>query len=377
MAEVSRHRSFAAGCATQRILTTEFLAARDFAGRQVCGSRKDVPPPVETHPVPEDPIRVLFIAGLGRSGSTLLDRILGQVPGCCNIGEASQTWRNITRSVRCGCGERPQQCPFWTAVIERAFGSWDRFDAPGIFAMQRAVDRTRFLPLLMGPYQPAPFAARLAGYSEQLASFYRAVAAVSGASVIVDSGKHTSTAYLLRHVPGVDLRVVHLVRDPRGVAYSWSKDVRKSPYGDAGQMDRLRPGATARGWLVHNLLLSGLPLAGIPSLLLRYEDFVAAPLQGLRDLASFVGLPAESAKVPLVNDSAVDFAEPDHTLAGNPLRFHFGKVPIRADEAWRNELRPRDRRLVEILTAPLLLAYGYTHSRPWGDERVHRTQRIG
>jgi Sulfotransferase family len=321
---------------------------------------------VEPQPAtpPAQPVRVLFIAGLGRSGSTLLDRILGQVPGCCNIGEASQTWRNMLRGVRCGCGERPQQCPFWTAVVASAFGGWAEFDAGRVLAMQLAVDRTRFLPLLMGPCRPASFTSRLAAYAEQLGAFYRAVAQVSGARVIVDSGKHTSTAYLLRHLPGVDLRVVHLVRDPRGVAYSWSKVLDKSPYADGGEMDRLPPGATARSWLFHNLLLSGLTVAGVPSRMLRYEDFVAAPAERLREIAEFVGLSAQAAAVPFLADTAVEFGKPDHTLAGNPLRFRDGRVAIRADEAWRDLLPARDRRLVEVVTAPLLLAYDYCLPAP-------------
>lgn len=315
---------------------------------------------MQASPTPAtDPVRVLFIAGLGRSGSTLLDRVLGQVPGCVNIGEASQTWQNMLRGIRCGCGERPQQCPFWTAVVDHAFGGWAGFDPGQLLAMQRAVDRTRFVPLLAGPRRTRTFTAHLTDYAEKLSAFYAAVAAVAGASVVVDSGKHTSTAYLLRHVAGVDLRVVHLVRDPRGVAYSWSKVMRKSPHGDAGDMDRLSPVATARGWLLHNTLLAALPVAGVSAMLLRYEDFVAAPPRYLGRMLDFVGLPVPPDGAPFVDGTAVEFAEPDHTLAGNPLRFRYGRVPIAPDEAWRDRLPVHDRRLIELVTSPLLLAYGY------------------
>ena len=36
---------------------------------------------------PTQPVRVLFIAGLGRSGSTLIDRALGSARGCASLGE--------------------------------------------------------------------------------------------------------------------------------------------------------------------------------------------------------------------------------------------------------------------------------------------------
>ena len=33
------------------------------------------------------PLRVLYLGGMGRSGSTLLERMLGEVPGACSLGD--------------------------------------------------------------------------------------------------------------------------------------------------------------------------------------------------------------------------------------------------------------------------------------------------
>src|SRR3712207_8630396 len=53
--------------------------------------------------------------------------------------------------------------------------------------------------------------------------------AVSGKPVIVDSSKSPARALALGMVPGIDLYVVHLVRDGRGVATSLRKTLdRKS-----------------------------------------------------------------------------------------------------------------------------------------------------
>lgn len=303
--------------------------------------------------------RVLFIAGLGRSGSTLLDRMLGQVPGCCNIGEASQVWKNLLAGTRCGCGRRPRECPFWTAVVQAGWGGWDGLDIAAARRLQRTVDRTRYLPFLVAGWAPPRFRARRAAYAGLLGVLYRAVAVVSGARVVVDSGKHTSTAYLLTHVRSVDLRVVHLVRDSRGVAYSWTKVVAKSHHEDAATMDQLRPAQVARGWMVHNVLLHALALRRVPRLFLRYEDLVAGPRERLRDVVCFAGLPAAAADAPFVDDRHVDLRAEDHTLAGNPLRFRRDTVTISADEAWRRELPGPAQRRVTAVTAPLLLAYRY------------------
>ena len=50
---------------------------------------------------------------------------------------------------------------------------------------------------------------------------------------------------------------------------------------------------------------------------------------------------------------------PPHALAGNPMRFRSGRVPLQVDEEWRGQLRRRHRLLTSVSTWPLLLAYGY------------------
>ena len=63
---------------------------------------------------------VLFIAGTGRSGSTLLERALGVMPGYVNVGELVDLFRRVAaEDERCGCGERFSTCPFWREVGER------------------------------------------------------------------------------------------------------------------------------------------------------------------------------------------------------------------------------------------------------------------
>jgi len=71
--------------------------------------------PEDTPPKPPDAaIRVLYIGGWGRSGSTLLDLILGQAPGLFSAGEVREIWQSgLAENRLCGC-ERPfRDCSFW------------------------------------------------------------------------------------------------------------------------------------------------------------------------------------------------------------------------------------------------------------------------
>ena len=60
-------------------------------------------------------------------------------------------------------------------------------------------------------------------YGRQTLAIYSAIQRVSGRSVIVDSSKSPVRAVALSRVLGPDLRLLHLVRDPRGVAWSLLK----------------------------------------------------------------------------------------------------------------------------------------------------------
>ena len=72
------------------------------------------------------PTRVLFISGWGRSGSTLLDRMLSSSLGFFASGELREVWwRGVQENRQCGCGVGFNECPFWRAVGIEAFGGWD------------------------------------------------------------------------------------------------------------------------------------------------------------------------------------------------------------------------------------------------------------
>lgn len=304
--------------------------------------------------------RVLFLGGLGRSGTTILERVLGELPGVCSVGEIVHLWRRgVLDDETCGCGQAFSRCPFWTEVGRQAFGGWDRGRADRMIQLQTRVDRTRYVPRLIRPRLLGARRAELEEYVGTFRQLYRAIAAVSGRSVVIDSSKHSSLAFCLRSASDLELRIVHVVRDSRGVAYSWTKEVRRpeSATGE-GLMTRYSPTRSSLLWFGHNLCFSLLGRLGTPTRLLRYEDFVADPVDTLRQLARFAGVPADRDALPFVDEDTVVLAS-SHTVAGNPMRFRTGKLTLRRDDEWRRKMPSAQRRLVAALTLPLLAHYGY------------------
>jgi hypothetical protein len=301
-------------------------------------------------------VRVLFIGGLGRSGTTLLERVLGELPGVTPLGEIIHMWRrDVQDDERCACGQPFSACPFWTEVGQRAYGGWGNLDTARVLALQQAVDRTRFIPKLAARKLDPQVAADVAEYVGHYERVYTAAAEVAGAQVVIDSSKNASLAYCLRWSTGIDLKVLHVVRDARGVAYSWTKQVARPETDGHDEMTRYSPSRSAVLWNAHNTAFALLGRRGVDVRRLRYEELIADPVATTAGLAQWLGVPAE-----------LDFLAPGqvtlgscHSAAGNPMRFTTGVLQLRRDDAWRTKLPGGQRRLVGAMTAPWLGRYGY------------------
>jgi hypothetical protein len=303
---------------------------------------------------------VAFIGGFGRSGSTLLELILAQLPQVCALGEVVHLWeRGVRRDERCGCGEPFSQCPFWTEIGQRAFGGWRNVDVDAVLSLAATVDRMRFIPLSVLARAGSRRYAMLQEYADYFARVYAAAADLSGAAVVVDSSKHASTAYVLRREAAVQLRVVHIVRDSRGVAYSWTKLMRRPEADDSSDhalMKRFPPWRAALLWNAHNAAFTALRWTGVPVLRVYYERLLARPQDMVTELAEYLGLDVPGTS--FISEASVTVGT-THQIAGNPMRFQGRQVTLRRDDAWRERLDPRSRRLVTSLTAPLMVRYGY------------------
>jgi hypothetical protein len=301
-------------------------------------------------------VKVLFIAGAGRSGSTLLDTILGQIDGFVSVGELRYVWeRGLLQDRLCGCTEPFSSCDFWTPVVAEAFGSPPRVDPARMIQLQGRGTRIRHLPRILAGADSRILEA-MGPYLEAMEDLYEAIRDHSSAHVVVDSSKLPTYGHAIGHLTGVDLHVVHLVRDPRATAYSWLRR-RTLPDRPGSTMQRHRPAKSAALWSVWNWVSERL-WAKRPHryLRLRYEDLVREPEVAVRRILSFVA--EEPAELPFPSNHAVDLAA-THTVAGNPSRFRTGVVEIRPDDEWLARLEPRARAVVEAISLPLLRRYGY------------------
>jgi len=298
-------------------------------------------------------VRVVYIAGYGRSGTTLAGHLLGSLPGTADTGELVHLWRRgILGDEHCGCGATFSGCPFWHQIGAITTG-WSEFEARRAAYLRRRTDRTRLVPLIASRLRPRGFAELLDEYQGYFLRVYDTVAQVSGAPVVIDSSKHASLAHVLARCPGIDLRIIHLVRDPRAVAYSWTKPIPRPDAGPDVTMRTYQPAVSAQRWLTQNALISLLP-----SLLVRYEDLADRPARTLAAMASYAGL---DGPLPLREDGGQVWADlaRTHSVSGHPSRLKYGPVAIRRDDSWRTGLSLAARTAVAAVAGPLMPAYGY------------------
>ena len=290
-----------------------------------------------------DPVRVLYLAGSGRSGSTLVTTALGQMEGFFAAGELRYLWqRGLVEDRPCGCGTTVRDCPIWTPILAGLPPHDPAGIARGLRERLRMRNRLRV--------EPHPD-------DEVIAALYRGIAEHTGGAVVVDSSKLPPYAVLLRSLPGIDLRVLHVVRDPRAAAFSWRR--RRSLDGDERLMTRHPVWKAALLWSVWNAAVlrrfgNGLYLR------VRYEDLVRDPVAWVRRIAAFAG--CAPGELPFTDDGLLKLGI-THSVAGNPVRHRTGAVPIAADDEWRSGMSGRAHAVVTALTAPLLPRLGYPFSR--------------
>jgi hypothetical protein len=301
---------------------------------------------------------VLYIGGTGRSGSTVLAGAVGRYQSLVPVGELRYIWdRGLQQNQLCGCRQPFRQCPFWAEVITDAFGGFAAVDRLDVVGWLADLDRIRFIPRLAAPpwTRRGRFRGTLEAYGDAVSRVYGSIATVAEARVVIDSTKDPSYAYLLAAVGAIDLSVAHLIRDSRAVAHSWTRArVRPEIHWKVEYMKRRSPLRSALFWDGNHILFEMLGRRDIRYLRLRYEDFVRRPDASAAQVAALADDSGPGQDLVIRTDGAWP-----HSISGNPVRFQEGPLEIRLDDEWETNLGRRDRRVVTLVTAPLLQRYDY------------------
>jgi hypothetical protein len=305
-------------------------------------------------------VKVLYIGGAGRSGSTVLDALLGSADGWLSCGELTFMWQyGLLRGGRCSCGAPLAECVVWAKVFEVA-GHEQPLDPARMVALRKRF-RSTHLPLMASERITRRRLDALEEFPDVVERVYRAAAELTGARVLVDSSKEPHYSAILRERTKLDVYFLHLVRDPRAVAHSWQR--RRGERGDGSEMERRGVLKTSLYYVVSNsaaeLLWRGRPDR---YRLVRYEDLLDDPVRVVGEIAELIDEPIELGQALAAR--SFDLGE-THITWGNPNRFARGRVQLRSDDAWRDEQSAWRAAALAALNLPLAGRYGY----PWRSGR--------
>ena len=308
-------------------------------------------------------VKVVLIAGSGRSGSTLLDRVLGHFLHACSTGELRHIWeRGCLENQLCGCGQKFSDCSFWQPILADLKKKTQIENIDEVVKLKQSVDRMKEIPNLLFPAmrnRQKKWAYKT--YSQVLLHLFEAISRESGCDLVVDSSKDPSYVYLLNAMARdelIDLYIIHMVRDSRAVAYSWLRNKKRPEiHWKEEEMPIYSVFKSAWEWIMFNFIISLVKFStGARYFFLRYEDFTSILGQELQKIILFLGL--EPAHIPSFQTHSVELSSA-HTISGNPMRFERGTIRIKPDTEWVEKLSPSNKTLVTCLTFPLLIQYRY------------------
>jgi hypothetical protein len=244
-------------------------------------------------------MKVIYVCGYGRSGSTLLGRLLAMRTGAVAVGEVTHlASANFLRRARCACGEAYPRCGFWCEVDRRLTA----LDTDQRELSQRRRRLLEGLPGLMVPQRLLRRLLRRCAFSEH----YPTVPFAEGVSVlatvadtaIVDISKTTSPTAnrpRLLHAAGLDVELWLPWRPAREVI-------------TAHRAARRRRQHSASWWRSAATVSINRPLAFLSAHWCAWTTRSRLPMLALADVV------AQAAQ------QTVESSSLDHAIAGNRSR---------------------------------------------------------
>ncbi len=284
-----------------------------------------------------------------RSGSTLLGILLGMQPKITYLGEGRNFHEYFIKKKSCSCGCTLYQCPFWSSVIKK-------FDVD-VMKLQTKTENNlshKFVKyisifnLLLKVIKKAGIFSNLTikefEVIENISKIYDLVSIQSASTVICDSSHRNTQAKLSWLYFRKKFKLIHLVRDGRGVTNSVMK------------RNVIPMKKAAKAWRRNNFF-SLITQLGIPKkniLRIRYEDLCNDPHYMIKKACNFAGVKYIKNDF-LSNQGNLHFIGGSSTIRQNLS----GYLQIKVDEKWKSELSIEDKSNFNMIAGRINRLYGY------------------
>ena len=291
----------------------------------------------------KDKIKLIYLMGAGRSGTTALAIILGSHKDILCLGELHQFHEHILNGKSCTCSKVLSECEVWSPVIKQL--NYPQNLISEIDKENNKVQKHKnILPLIL---DVANKSLTNKFIDNQLELFNAIKKANPIKGYYLDSAKYIARALALRKSDEIDIRIIYLNRDPRGVIWSFKKQV---------QTSRSAIRTVGYYWIINlfgHLVYLLLPKKNI--LKINYEELSDNPNQSFNKIGKFIGL--DLSEISDRIDKELPFKMP-HIVGGNRLKKNKSLL-FKRDFVWREKSGAFFRYFYYILTLPFMIINKY------------------
>lgn len=251
--------------------------------------------------------KIIYIAGDGRSGSTLLELILSNDPCTISIGEAYRFWfRYYEGESTCGCSENISDCEFWDAIhkdLSTIKGYDPRLIWNQIQYLLKFKNRHRIKTILHQEEYKL--------LKTVVIRFYSKVYELANVTYIIDNSKSTGWLLILFELIPNELVIIHLERNLEAVANSWKSRVKLPEYSNKTVwMPRKSIWTSMKTWLKIKYTMRYFKKS-INYNFLSYESFINNPNVFITEMMTKLNLSID------FNNLSYPY---NHSIGGNPMR---------------------------------------------------------
>jgi hypothetical protein len=295
-------------------------------------------------------IKLIYIASNGRSGSTLLDMLLGAHPNMWTLGEFHNLpWELIEQRQACGCGQDVATCSFWKKVINK---HQSILSNGSIHHFREGAGRGKVLRLkeiwdLYFKKMNRVLSHEKRSYAKENEDVIKYVMDIAreykDVEYVVDASKDPYRLFWLYQSGIFDIHAIHIVKDPRAYVYSMTKN-------DAGNLKKTF--RMSIRYVFENQLIKKVirRLNTKHAIQIRYEDLALNPEKVMKNILKQLDINSDNYKFE-------DFRGINHAVSGNAMRFE--SRGIKLDEKWKDNLSPRLQWVIKLLTRLSAKRFGY------------------
>nr|WP_320193456.1 hypothetical protein [uncultured Desulfobacter sp.] len=302
-------------------------------------------------------VKVIYIVGAGRSGSTVIDITLNNHPQVVGVGELSSFFKlGIIEKEKCSCGAIAEQCDFFSGIYNEFLSSIPEDTVDYYLSLQEKMERIRFIPMQFLKMMPKKI---IHDYIFRTELFYKIIQKHSDKEYILDSTKGPGKLLALSRCADIKLFPVHLVRHCSG--FVDSKKKRQRRIGIDNKILYSKPESTVSAvlyWYGINLItLIFLFLISVKQSsdfsIILYERLIKKPKETYGKIMKMIPLDLKEIVDKIETGGSFRIG---HVIGGNRLKYN---REIKVD----NELKPLQNidqfgaTLITLCTLPLKLVY--------------------